>query len=299
MASSNMALMDAHGVLIPVYGFGPDNIRDIQNMKLKDGDFILVTYPKCGTTWTQYIMWGVLNEGAPPPGFMEIMGTSIPFLEMTGIQVLENMPSPRTMKLHTPLSHTPFVPEARYIYVARNPFDGCISYFNHVKEMDAMFKSENLTFDEFFEGFMAGQVPFGDYFVHVLDWYEHRNDPNVLFLFFEQMKADPRKAVLQVAGFMNRSLSPTVLENVLKHSSFDYMKKNLPVFIPTSAEDFSAKGPPKGEMKQMNFFRKGQVGGWREFMNSEQQQRLLARINDRVHSPELKELLIPSSLRGK
>ncbi|KAL1471284.1 hypothetical protein MTO96_023739 [Rhipicephalus appendiculatus] len=49
------------------------------------------------------------------------------------------------------------------------------------------------TFDEFFEDFMDGYVPFGHYFEHVLSWYARRNDPNVFFFYYENFKSDPKK----------------------------------------------------------------------------------------------------------
>ena len=40
------------------------------------------------------------------------------------------------------------------------------------------------------------------YFLHLLSWWEHRNDPNVLFLFFEDMKDDLKSVVRMVAAFI-------------------------------------------------------------------------------------------------
>ncbi|KAL1471278.1 hypothetical protein MTO96_023733, partial [Rhipicephalus appendiculatus] len=59
------------------------------------------------------------------------------------------------------------------------------------------------TFDEFFEDFMDGYVPFGHYFEHVLSWYARRNDPNVFFFYYEHFKSDPKKTVLALAKFVD------------------------------------------------------------------------------------------------
>ncbi|GIY29664.1 hypothetical protein CEXT_556511, partial [Caerostris extrusa] len=33
-------------------------------------------------------------------------------------------------------------------------------------------------FNDFFECFIEGDMPYGDYLDHLLDWYPHRKDPN-------------------------------------------------------------------------------------------------------------------------
>lgn len=64
------------------------------------------------------------------------------------------------------------------------------------------YKFQNGQFDDFFELFMEGKVDFGDYFDTLLSWYEHRDDPNVLFITYEQLKADTKEYILKIAEFM-------------------------------------------------------------------------------------------------
>lgn len=62
--------------------------------------------------------------------------------------------------------------------------------------------------------------------------YEHRNDPNVFFITYEQLRDDTRGAVLQIADFLGPKYGdmmrqdPDVLEKVLQYSSFDFMKRD-------------------------------------------------------------------------
>lgn len=64
------------------------------------------------------------------------------------------------------------------------------------------YRFKNGKFDDFFELFMEGEVDFGDYFDCLMSWYEHRNDQNVLFLTYEQLKKDTKEYVLKIAKFM-------------------------------------------------------------------------------------------------
>ena len=34
----------------------------IQNFKVREDDIWIITYPKCGTTWTQEIVWHIMND---------------------------------------------------------------------------------------------------------------------------------------------------------------------------------------------------------------------------------------------
>lgn len=51
--------------------------------------------------------------------------------------------------------------------------------------------------------FEQGKVDFGDYFDHLLSWYAHRNNPNVLFVTYEELKKDTAGWILKLADFFS------------------------------------------------------------------------------------------------
>lgn len=117
----------------------------------------------------------------------------------------------------------------------RNAFDCCVSYYHHVLELEAKSAGKSIyRFETYFEDFIKGVIPFGDYFDTVQSWYERRNDPNVLFLTYEGLKVDPKGHVLKIAEFLGTQYKDKLendsqmLEKIVKHSSFDYMKENAP-----------------------------------------------------------------------
>ncbi|KAG0443224.1 hypothetical protein HPB47_015159 [Ixodes persulcatus] len=147
---------------------------------------------------------------------------------------------------------------AKYIYICRNPFDCCVSFFYHTKAMPE-YEFQDGTFDEFFEMFIEGKVDFGDYFDHVLSWYEHRNDPNVLFLTYEDLKKDTATWVLKIADFLGEEYEAT---------SQDVLET-----------------PMSGE-----FVRKGVVGDWRNHFSADQIKRLKERIELKTRGSDLMRL---------
>ena len=63
------------------------------------------------------------------------------------------------------------------------------------------------------------------YFEHLASWWKHRNDPNVLVVFYEEMIADLESAVRAVASFIGVE-SEENIKAAVKMSRFDFMKAN-------------------------------------------------------------------------
>lgn len=52
-------------------GFTEEDIRSGLDYKAREDDVFIVTYPKCGTTWTQQIMILLYNQGELPQDVVE------------------------------------------------------------------------------------------------------------------------------------------------------------------------------------------------------------------------------------
>lgn len=215
-----------NGVRLPIF-FDADTARTSMTYTPKDTDVFIVTYPKCGTTWMQHIVYLLQNHGKPPRDAGDFFRSST-YLEMLGKKAADEVTVPGAIKTHLPFDKVPFSPKAKYIYVFRNPWDCVVSYFNHVKTIPP-YRFGDGTFDDLFEAFMQGDVEDNDYFDHFLGWYAHRNDPNVLSLSYEEMHMDPVSAIRRVGRFLGNEYElalqdEAVLQAVLKCSSIAYMK---------------------------------------------------------------------------
>lgn len=247
-------------------GFPPEGFASGLSYEAQPGDIFIATYPKCGTTWTQHIVWLIQHNGDPLPAGKS-MTVEIPHLEEVGKEVVASLPAPRAIKTHLPFQMTPYHQSAKYIYVARNPFDCAVSMYHHTRGFVKHYDFAEGTFDEFFECFIAGEVDFGDYCDNLMSWYEHKEDNNVLFLTYENMKVDKRKAVLEIANFLGTEYSSNlkdeeILNKVLEHSSFEDMSNNQSRWSSQRSENM----PP--------FIRKGEVGDWTNHFSKEQERRL-------------------------
>ena len=94
-----------------------------------------------------------------------------------------------------------------------------------------MFQPGEVSLHEFVKDFLlAREVPQNkmenaSYFVHLISWWEHRNDSNVLFLFFEDMKDDLESVVRKTAAFIGIQ-DEGKIEKAVEMSSFEFMKGN-------------------------------------------------------------------------
>lgn len=282
--------------------------QGLQYVAEKD-DLLQVSYPKCGAHWVQYITQLILKEGEPITSHQEFMANCL-FIEY--VEKGENYWSGscvRTSLTHLPLRKEKMNTEAKYVYVARNPWDCCVSLYYHVKEM-SVFRFEDGTFDDFLEVFLHGDTGYGDYFEHLKAGYALRNQTNVFFLTYEDLQKDARGTVLRLARFLGERYGNMLgdgsedsrkrLELVLKRSSAENMRKVM-VFNfsehcdPAMNErlqklDVSCNGENGNVTKTHSFVRKGKVGSWKEHFSPKQLRRMEAVIAEKETGSEFMQL---------
>lgn len=245
------------------------------------GDIFVASYPKCGTTWLQYIVW-LLVRGRPIEA-QESLAELFPHLEEVGADAVSALPCPRLIKTHLQFGLTPYSAEARYLVILRNPFDCAVSFFHHTTGFPRHYDFAGGSFAAFFECFIRGEVDFGGYFDHLLSWHEARTHPNVHFLTYEAMRADPRAALRRIADVLGGSVQPAIataagLESVVRETSIEAMRRDQQRW--SSARPAGATG----------FVRLGLVGDWQNLFTREQAGRLLAEFDRRLGDTELAEL---------
>ncbi|KAG0416414.1 hypothetical protein HPB47_006428 [Ixodes persulcatus] len=126
-----------------------------------------------------------------------------PFLEIQGPR--ETSEAPRLLRTHLPMSRLRINGKAKYVYVARNPWDCCVSNFHLMRDFPA-FRFVDGSFEYFLEVFLDGQSGFGDYFDHVISGHSRRHDANVFFVTYEEIVKDRAAVVLKLADFLGEAL---------------------------------------------------------------------------------------------
>ena len=181
-----------------VTDWGLDSLQFALSYQARPDDLFIVTYPRSGTTWMQNIVYILQTGGRAFDADRDHYFEQNPHLEIDGESGLQLMQRPGAIKTHLPFDRVPYNSSAKYICVIRNPKDVCASYFVFYNMWPEVPK---LPFDQFFEYFMQGRLPFNDYFEALRCVWQRRHRPNVLVISYEEMRTDPRSAVIQV-GFV-------------------------------------------------------------------------------------------------
>ncbi|XP_015264547.1 PREDICTED: amine sulfotransferase-like [Gekko japonicus] len=201
-------------------------IDSLEDFEIRDSDVFLVTYPKSGTVWTQNILSLIYHEGHRNGTEDTDLMDRVPWLEYKFRNVdYISCPSPRLFATHLPYYLVPKglrSRRAKVIYVSRNPKDVLVSYY-HFTRLSARMETAG-DFGNFMEKFLAGEVLASSWTDHVEGWYAHKDDFNILFLTYEEMKKDLRSSVLKICSFLGKKLTEEELQVVVDKATFDKMR---------------------------------------------------------------------------
>ncbi|XP_061479660.1 amine sulfotransferase-like isoform X2 [Rhineura floridana] len=231
------------------FSFQPDLVTvevldSLEDFEIRDSDVFLVTYPKSGTIWTQNILSLICHEGHRDGTENIDLLDRVPWVEYN----IRNMDyisrvSPRLFASHLPYY---LVPKGlrngrtKVIYVSRNPKDVLVSYYHFAKFSTKVEEVED--FGIFMERFISGNVLASLWLDHIEGWYAHRDDFNILFLTYEEMKKDLRSTVLKICNFLGKRLTEKEVDTVVNKATFDKMKLDQRAnyeFMPSDILDHS------------------------------------------------------------
>ncbi|XP_066943352.1 sulfotransferase 1C4-like [Macrobrachium rosenbergii] len=281
--------------------------NSIYNFKFRADDVLLMTWPKCGTTWMQEITWTMRNNpDLDNPEQYKAINIRVPFLDCDMflrsellpppdedssaakdfsrlcpgrdpgdgffLQLSEAIPKPRALKTHLPFSlfEPSLIDTSKVIYMARHPKDVVVSYYHHVQLFKSM--SYSGTFNQFFEAFINDDLVYGPYWLHVKEAWEKRDHDNLHFIFYEDLKADPLLELKKLDTFLCTGLSADQLEKICHYTHFDQMKqRNNPWQDSGKKDNVSNEDFVK---EHGGFFRKGESNTWESRLTPEQSQKV-------------------------
>ncbi|CAK1596509.1 unnamed protein product [Parnassius mnemosyne] len=254
----------------------------IYNLEVRPDDIWVITFPRSGTTWTQEMVWLIENDldfkaakEKPLYARFPMLETTVQiprvafelikanFMNLAYFQGLSNAvrnpswktiaetPSPRFIKTHLPLSLLPpkLLSTAKVIYVARDPRDVAVSYYYlHKMILKSLMRAN---FCHFWEAFRRDLLPWTPIVAHTNEAWENRHNPNLHFMFYEDMIKDLPKEIRAVCKFLDRKYSADKIEQLADYLSFNSLRKNKNVNNTT------------GKNGDVQFLRKGEAGGWK------------------------------------
>ncbi|KAJ0085859.1 hypothetical protein Patl1_08003 [Pistacia atlantica] len=264
----------------------------------QDSDTLLVTTPKSGTTWLKAIAFSLINRSKHAindphhPLYTNNPHDLVPFIELklyieNQVPDLSVFASPRLFSTHLPLVSLPKSVNdsgCKIVYLCRNPKDAFVSLWHFTNKLRPKDKGVN-SLEKAFDKFCNGVSLYGPFWEHVLGYWKAivERPKRVFFLKFEEMKEKPAMHLKRLAEFLEcpfskeEELNGTV-GRILEMCSFDSLR-NLEVNKTGkmfSGEEFKA------------FFRRGEVGDWKNHLTDEMAERLDGIIECKLHGSGLR-----------
>lgn len=249
-------------------------------------DVFIATAPKSGTTLMQMMLYQLTTDGSM--SFPHIDGVS-PFFELDFLRGAppgfhERFPSPRIFKTHLRYEQLPpGVP--RIVYVLRDVWDVAVSSYHHEALINGMDVDQNV----FLDRYLAGQTRFVSWFDHLESWWPHRNDPNVLFLRYEDAISNLEGTVRRVAAFCGIPIDEKEMPRILERCGVEFMKRHDDKFDPRLRRVIGQGGG--------TFIREGRSGKGRQALDERHQEAIASRLDalaKRLGTPESELLRGPS-----
>jgi aryl sulfotransferase len=255
----------------------------------RDDDVIVTTSYKAGTTWMQQILHLLVFKGDPEAAPVPLVSPWLdarfhgPLGEVA--ERLAGQTHRRFVKSHLPLDGLPYHPQIRYVIVARDARDVFMSLWNHYENYtEAMLERLNdmdgwsgepfpaahgdlhrMWRDWMTRGWFEWESegwPFWSNLHHTRTYWEHRQLPNLLFVHYSDLLADPAGQIQRVADFLEIGLTPAELEATVKLSSIDVMRARV-----KQHADEQLRQVFKGGAEA--FFYRGANGRWRDVLGAD------------------------------
>ncbi|XP_078607573.1 sulfotransferase 6B1-like isoform X4 [Branchiostoma floridae x Branchiostoma japonicum] len=251
-----MSTYKERGVMFPGDIVPRSNLELLKTFDIRDDDIMLITYPKTGTWWLHQVIKQILAEqGVKDEKYLGNIPNLIEFtLPVIGplAEVVKTAPSPRVLATHVPVDFLPpglLGSKAKIIVLMRNPKDTAVSMFHFSQKRPELPTPES--WNSFAQQFLAGDCLWGPFYDHVLGYWKLKDQHNILFLKYEDMKKDLPAEVKKLCSFLEKPLSDEEVQAVAAATQFDSMKNTL------------------GEKGQV-FTRKGVIGDWKNYFSDDQ-----------------------------
>ncbi|KAH6942374.1 hypothetical protein HPB50_004233 [Hyalomma asiaticum] len=278
--------------------FDADKIREALRFTPGRGDVVQMSYPASGTHWMHQMVQLIVHGGQSATCYEEFRARHA-FLELVGKPAeARSPPSPRLLMTHIRPGKIAMSAEAKYIYVARNPWDVCGSLYDFLQQRHRTARQQS--FEDFVNTFLHGLVPGGDYFEHVRAGYMRRDEQNVFFVTYEEMAAHRDDVLLRLADFLGRDYGHALRENsellseIMDKCSSEYMKdifatstQKIDDLVRNSGGSWHGGGDGNRKVK---FVRIAKVGRWRNMFSKRTLEKTLRTIDSLPEPPYVQEL---------
>jgi aryl sulfotransferase len=256
----------------------------------RDGDIVISTRSKSGTTWMQMICALLIFRRPRLPAPLPTLSPWLDWLVTPREEVFAALAAQehrRFVKTHTPLDGIPIDPRVTYIVVARHPLDMAVSLFHQGANLDRHRLAE-LTGTPAGPEHAAPPVPeallrwidadpapadeldsLPGVMWHLSDAWRRRHEPNVLLVHYADLSAGLGGEMRRIAGRLGIEVPEETWPELVDAAGFARMRERAGELAPD----------PAGVLKDRNaFFRSGRSGTGRALLTDDQWARYRKRV---------------------
>ncbi|HXL95292.1 MAG TPA: sulfotransferase domain-containing protein [Streptosporangiaceae bacterium] len=249
----------------------------------RDGDIVISTRSKTGTTWVQMICGLLIFQEPRLPALIAELSPWLDHLITPRDEVyawLAEQQHRRFIKTHTPPDGIPLDPHATYIVTARHPLDMFVSLCHQSENLDRE-RVRQLTgqpaptspprprkplHDRLLRWINADSDPrespdsLPGVMWHLSDAWSRRAEPNVLLVHYDNLSADLDGQMRWLAGRLGITVQEAAWPALVQAATFESMRSDADRLVPTA-----------GILKSnAAFFRRGTSGAGRELLSDEE-----------------------------
>ena len=247
----------------------------------RDGDIVISTRSKSGTTWMQMICALLIFQTEDLPGTLPELSPWLDRRLMSRDERFARLAAQqhrRFIKTHTPLDGIPIDPRATYIVVARHPLDMAVSLYHQGSNIDRA-RLRQLTGQSEPSEPPPPRPPLHYWLIgwihedttpqqqmdslpgvmwHLSDAWARRGQPNIVLVHYQDLSADLDGEMRRLAGRLQISVPEEIWPGLVRAATFQYMRDN--------SERLT--GPPAIIKDSKAFFRRGTSGAGREELSA-------------------------------
>jgi aryl sulfotransferase len=249
----------------------------------RDGDIVISTRSKTGTTWVQMICALLIFQ---VPQLPAPLGRYSPWLDRVIypreelFARLESQEHRRFIKTHTPLDGIPLDSRATYVVTGRHPLDMAVSLYHQIDNIDRSWQRQRdgqpapredvparKQLREWLLDWIDSDADPGQemdslpgVMWHLSDAWSRRGEPNVLLIRYDDLCADLGGQMRMLAARLGITVPEQAWPGLVEAATFEHMQANAEQVIGTGRILKSSSA----------FFRRGKSGAGRETLTDEE-----------------------------
>lgn len=246
----------------------------------RQGDIVISTRSKSGTTWVQMIVALLIFQTPELPASLGHLSPWLDWLVAPCDDVYARLAAQshrRFIKSHTPLDGIPDDPRATYIVMGRHPLDMAVSLYHQGDNIDRT-RLRQLTGQPEPEVSPPPRRPVREWLIewiekdsdpvsqpdslpgvmrHLSGAWARRTAPNVALVHYADLSEDLEGEMKRLAGLLGIAIPAEILPELVEAATFEAMRTRSGTFAPDPSGIFKDKAA---------FFRRGTSGEGRELL---------------------------------